>query len=795
MSKQRAARISNAQTHKDDYPDQSQFAGYTMEDWDDTLPDSFFHAKKSSMTTKDAAPSAGSALHGPGGLLSVLGLGTKRRKWGNRANNKACTCGVNVATKEQISPGVTRIRGNLCNVHGRYGPCDAALSGKKKPPKGRKVRKPAKAKITPEQRQEAKAKLQAENRAKVLSALGIDSAGQAALEALRSGQQADSAAIERAGLVKAGLAERAADGSYRLTASGRAALSAASQGDQGRAGATISSARDRTGARDQRQTAAATRRSESAQKRAAAQAERQKKQQAAAKKRSSGGRQSSSSSSSGNSSSSSSSSSREAERQADRAKRESERQADRKQRQTEHAQDRARRQQERDQDRAARQSAQSSRQSSATPARQSSSRPGVSMPSRKRGPRAKSFAVYKSASGDLRWIARSTTAYRDRDKEILTIKALDDDSARMVATHEFGPLRFWHIGQPDPFALKAPWGPGVDIGDCDYSTQIGTSRVESGTFHDQRIAQRIADTADQYELSPGFFHPTDQPNADGEYHAIRTFERSIVPTKYGRASNYFTGMTIKEFRMEPDEMERRFKAAIEQLQLSPDQAQSLASGLVQADKSAQAQGVAFKSDEPADPWTTVAMAIKAAMTPLVEAEKAPMDAASMVDAGETEMDDGLDDETAETGDYVGDLSVADFEALLQRVIAPLVKGLDIAGKMAGHMDELKSMMGGVGTKSEGAIAQIAALKAQQDQIAAQLKTLQGDQPSVILPDEIAAALKSTGPASPPDPDAPVVSGDPNRPFEALAALTLPQLYRNNPDGTFGGWQSPQQPSN
>ena len=744
---------------------------------------------------KDAGTIAGSALHGPGGLLGVPGLGTKRRKWGNRTKSPDCMCGVNVATKEQISPGVTRIRGNLCNVHGRYGPCDAALSGKKKPTKARKGRKPAKTKLTPAQRQEAKAKLQAENRAKVLSALGIDSAGQAALEALRSGQQADSAAIERAGLVKAGLAERAADGSYRLTASGRAALSAASQGDQGRAGDIISSARDRTGARDQRQTAAATRRSESAQKRAAAQAERQKKQAAAAKKRSSGGKQSSGSSSSGNSSGSSSSSSREAQRQQQRTQRESERQADRAQRQTEHAQDRARRQQEHEQDRAQRQSAQSSRQSSqssATPARVSSSRPGVSMPSRKRGPRAKSFTVYKSASGDLRWIARSTTAYRDRDKEILTIKALDDDSQRMTATNEYGPLRFWHIGKPDPFALKAPWGAGVDIGDCDYSTQIGTSRVESGTFRDQAIAQRIADTADQYELSPGFFHPTDQPNADGEYHAIRTFERSIVPTKYGRASNYFTGMTIKEFRMEPDEMERRFKAAIEQLQLSPDQAQSLASGLVQADKSAQAQGVAYKSDEQPDPWIGVAMAIKAAMAPPMEAEKAPMDAASMEQAGATELDDDMDDETAEQGDYIGDMSVADFEAMLQSVIAPLVKGLDIAGKMAGHMDELKSMMTGVGAKSEGATAQIAALKTQQDQIAAQLKALQGDQPSVILPDEIAAALKSTGPASPPDPDAPVVPNDPSRPFAALAAATLPNLYRNNSDGTFAGWQPPQQ---
>ena len=62
--------------------------------------------------------------------MATPGMGG--RKWGNRKKLKGCTCGVNVATKEQIAPGITRIHGNLCNVHGRYGPCDASQSGKKR---------------------------------------------------------------------------------------------------------------------------------------------------------------------------------------------------------------------------------------------------------------------------------------------------------------------------------------------------------------------------------------------------------------------------------------------------------------------------------------------------------------------------------------------------------------------------------------------------------------------------------------------------------------------------------------
>ena len=58
---------------------------------------------------------------------------------------------------EQIAPGITRIRGNLCNVHGKYGPCDKGMSGK--PKKGTGARKPAKGRQprqTPAQRAQAR---------------------------------------------------------------------------------------------------------------------------------------------------------------------------------------------------------------------------------------------------------------------------------------------------------------------------------------------------------------------------------------------------------------------------------------------------------------------------------------------------------------------------------------------------------------------------------------------------------------------------------------------------------------
>lgn len=326
---------------------------------------------------KDAGATAGTPLSGPGGLLGTPGLG-RSRKWGNRTRNKACTCGVNIATKEQIAPGITRIRGNLCNVHGRYGPCDAAASGKK--PKGKKgagrTKKPKKPVLTPEQRAAEHQKQQAANRAKILGQLNIAPDGQAALEALRNGQQPpDVSALARGGFEKAGLVERAADGSYRLTVSGRATLNAASQGDVGRAGDAISAARDRLSAHEGRQSAAQQRKQAAEERRKQAAAERAKKQASRGS-----GKQGSSGGSTGAAS-------------ADRIARERERQSDRAQRLREHAEDRARRLQEHEQDRARRAA---EREQGAAPRepqaqrasqlpRVSSSRPGVVRPTKAHG--------------------------------------------------------------------------------------------------------------------------------------------------------------------------------------------------------------------------------------------------------------------------------------------------------------------------------------------------------------------------------------------------------------------------
>lgn len=141
-----------------------------------------------------------------------------------------------------------------------------------------------------------------------------------------------------------------------------------------------------------------------------------------------------------------------------------------------------------------------------------------------------SFKVFKDAAGDYRWLSISSTAFRDRDGEIVSTAALEKAVDTADETGERGPLRWWHMK-------------GVDIGQCDYQMVHGRMLIESGTFHNEVIAQKVAEKADQLGLSIGFKHPKTEPDGSGVFHNISIFERSLTPA--GRESNLFTSLSVK----------------------------------------------------------------------------------------------------------------------------------------------------------------------------------------------------------------------------------------------------------
>lgn len=688
------------------------------------------------------------------------------KKLPKRVKRKAATpcteCILASLKGEQIAPGVTRIRGNLCNVHGRYGRCPGAgatrVAPKKLPagakPKGggkgrkpRAARKPTKTEAQRQQERDAKQQQRAAEREAARQAvydkMGIAPDGRAALEALRRGEQPDAAAIERGGFVKAGLVEQAADGSYRMTASGRALTSAADAGDAGRAGDTISAARDRTTARTTRQEAAAQRKRDAEAKRQAAAAKKPKAGGSAPKPKQPALRQP----------------------RAVRASQPAVAQTGGGGAQPKPATPEIP-QQLRDAVQALSDGQALDQQTidqlvRSGLARMVKGQPVLTAMGLRALSRSKSFAVFKDATGAMRWLSRTTTAFEDRDQEVISTKALAESAASDAPR---GPLRFWHMGRPNPLDGERPWGPGVDLGWCDFAALSGRTLIESGTFKSEAIARAVAAKADQLEMSPGFFHAAGEPDASGVFDHIRIFERSLVPKWAGRASNPYTGFVVEKT------MDQKKIDALKTLGVDEATIKELLGEVAQAEKSADDSGARYKDEKPeptfierlkaflgaeqaredAAPAAEVApveppadpLAALKSQLDTVQAELAALKAAPppMDAEPETQADVPMEEAPAMEEDAGGlTLSAEDLTAIGQLVGAaitagmePLVGALGIVQKLEGGLGELKTAMSGYAKTKDDAETQrageIAALKATIDQQQARLAELIDDQP-------------------------------------------------------------------
>jgi hypothetical protein len=149
----------------------------------------------------------------------------------------------------------------------------------------------------------------------------------------------------------------------------------------------------------------------------------------------------------------------------------------------------------------------------------------------------------KEVNGAYRWVLLSSNSFQDTDREIVSLKALEADVARTdkEGGGNYGPLRWWHMGNPDPILRVA--GAGVDIGTCDFRAMQGRTLIESGTFKDRRVALALKNRADDHLASIGFFHPMTEPDTHGVYSTIQIFERSVLPRL--KASNQLTALTVK----------------------------------------------------------------------------------------------------------------------------------------------------------------------------------------------------------------------------------------------------------
>lgn len=227
--------------------------------------------------------------------------------------------------------------------------------------------------------------------------------------------------------------------------------------------------------------------------------------------------------------------------------------------------------------------------------------------------------VKQAKDGSWRWLMLSSNAYRDRDKETVSTKALENDCARADADGYYGPLRWWHVGEYDVSTKQA--GPGADLGMCDFNAMHGRVLVESGTFKNERVALAVKAASDHLESSIGFFHPLTEPDGEGTFKSIRRFERSLLPK--GKAANPLTALTV--ITQETQTMQKEKLEALKAL-VGDEEAASIVNQAEVVQKAADAAGLTFKAKEEVAPVAgntslkELTDSLAASLAPMIEAK-------------------------------------------------------------------------------------------------------------------------------------------------------------------------------
>ncbi len=311
--------------------------------------------------------------------------------------------------------------------------------------------------------------------------------------------------------------------------------------------------------------------------------------------------------------------------------------------------------------------------------------------------------VFKEASGKLRWVMLSSNSYQDTDREIIAQSALEADVERADKEHNYGPLRWWHVGNPDPIT-RTP-GDGIDIGDCDFNAMHGRMLIESGTFRDERIGEAIKEHADTLAGSIGFFHALNQPDREGVFSSIHRFERSLLPR--ARASNQLTALTVTGDQ-DMATMKEKFDEFVGLLGGDAKLAQSVVNRAEQTEKAAQEAGLAFKAAKD-------------------EKKKPVVDEAETTDESATEApaDEEVEAEGEAPKKFEKKMAPAKKEAEVDYVTMAAGLAPHITALIDARMSESRKE---TATKEAGLTATIETLTAKLKEVEAVARTLAGDLP-------------------------------------------------------------------
>lgn len=317
------------------------------------------------------------------------------------------------------------------------------------------------------------------------------------------------------------------------------------------------------------------------------------------------------------------------------------------------------------------------------------------------------LTVIKQVDGTYRWVLTSSNSFEDRDREIVSQRALEADVERADATKEYGPLLWWHVK-------------GLPIGDCDFNMVHGRMLIESGTFRDWRYAEAVKERATELGVSIGFEYPRDEPDSAGVFYNIRRYERSLLPRQF--ASNPFTSVSLVKESVMPTQAEK-VKAFSEYMRVDEATGLKMLAAAESAEKAALDANARTKSKKD-------------------DAEKVPADDAPNGTDAEADKpfpkDQAEDDADPTKKDEKGMVKKKDFDPL----VAAIVTRLD---QLAADLHILTSAQAEKATRDAGELAAIKQLAEKANDGVLELK---GELPR-RLGDPLAAYRPSTHGKEPP----------------------------------------------
>lgn len=156
----------------------------------------------------------------------------------------------------------------------------------------------------------------------------------------------------------------------------------------------------------------------------------------------------------------------------------------------------------------------------------------------------KAITMTKAADGLRLMLIVTTNAYQDREGEIVTRKALEDDTDRRWEGGRFvqgDPVVYWH---DDP-----EQHPDRIIGDVVYANMHGDFLVEVAKERPTDYARRVWDFVQKgdraWGASHGFQYRAGE-KAQGEYSFTRKFETSILPLQNAANEYTFAGVLMSD---------------------------------------------------------------------------------------------------------------------------------------------------------------------------------------------------------------------------------------------------------